>query len=102
MNPKKESTQQAKNLNRVIKIDEAQIHSHLDEMVRDRVEDTINKMLDAEADRSCNAQRHEHTKGRTDTRAGPHPRKLQTKASRSAMWQYWWPSVWPRMASGMF
>lgn len=45
-----------KNLNRVIKIDEAQIHSHLDEMVRDTVEETINKMLDAEADRLCNAQ----------------------------------------------
>jgi chemotaxis protein CheY-P-specific phosphatase CheC len=45
-----------KNLNRVIKIDEAQIHSHLDEMVRDTVKETINKMLDAEADRLCNAQ----------------------------------------------
>jgi hypothetical protein len=34
MNQEKESAQQGKNLNRVIKIDEARIHSHLDEMVR--------------------------------------------------------------------
>lgn len=80
MNQKKQSTQQTKNLNRVIKIDEAQIHSHLDEMVRDTVEETINKMLDAEADRLCNAQRYEHTDSRTDTRAGSYRRKLQTKA----------------------
>lgn len=80
MNQKKESTQQTKNLNRVIKIDEAQIHSHLDEMVRDTVEETINKMLDAEADRLCNAQRYEHTESRADTRAGSYRRKLATKA----------------------
>jgi len=80
MNQEKESVQQVKNLNRVIKIDEAQIHSHLDEMVRDTVEQTINKLLDAEADRLCNAQRYEHTEARADTRAGSYPRKLQTKA----------------------
>lgn len=67
-------------MNRVIKIDEAQIHSHLDEMVRDTVEETINKMLDAEADRLFNAQRYEHAEARTDTRAGSYRRKLQTKA----------------------
>jgi len=80
MNQKKESTQQTKNLNRVIKIAEARIHSHLDEMVRDTVEDTINKMLDVEADRLCNAQRYEHTESRADTRAGSYRRKLETKA----------------------
>jgi hypothetical protein len=38
-------------LNRAIRIDEAQIRSHLDMMVRDSVEDTLNKLLDEEADR---------------------------------------------------
>ena len=52
-------------MNRVIKIDEVRIHSHLDEMVRDTVEDTLDKLLDTEADRLCNAQRYEHT----DTRS---------------------------------
>jgi len=80
MNQKKESTEAAKNLNRVIKIDEARIHSHLDEMIRDTVQETLNKMLDDEADRLCNAQRYEHTEGRTDTRAGSYGRRLHTKA----------------------
>jgi len=65
MNLKKELAQEEKSLNRVIKIDEVRIHSHLDEMVRDTVEDTLNKLLDTEADRLCNAQRYEHT----DTRS---------------------------------
>lgn len=82
MNQKQGSTQQDKSLNRIIKIDEAQIHSHLDEMVRDTVEETINKMLDAEADRLCHAQRYEHTEARTDTRAGSYRRTLETKAGR--------------------
>jgi putative transposase len=80
MNQKKESTEAVKNLDRVIKIDEARIHSHLDEMVRDTVQETLNKMLDAEADRLCNAQRYEHTEGRMDTRAGPYARRPQTRA----------------------
>jgi len=37
-------------------------------------------MLDAEADRLCNARRYERTEGRRDTRAGHYERKLHTKA----------------------
>src|ERR1700740_2799881 len=44
------------------------------------VEDTLNALLDAEADRLCNAQRYERTEARRDTRAGHYERKLQTKA----------------------
>jgi len=36
-------------LNQVIKIDQARIKSHLGEMVRETVEETLNVMLDAEA-----------------------------------------------------
>jgi hypothetical protein len=42
-------------LNRVTKIDEAQIEDHLGRIVRSTVEETLNGMLDAEADRLCNA-----------------------------------------------
>lgn len=80
MNNEKTSTQSEKDLNRVIKIDEAQIHSHLDSMVRETVEETLNKMLNEEADRLCNAQRYEHTESRKDTRAGHYHRKLHVKA----------------------
>ena len=69
-----------KNLSQIIKIDEGQIQQHLGEMVRSTVEETLNAMLDAEADQLCNAQRYEHTESRTDQRAGHYKRKLHTKA----------------------
>lgn len=69
-----------KNLNGVIKIDASQIHSHLDSMVRSTVEETLNKLLDEEADRLCNAGRYEHNEARTDSRAGHYKRQLHVKA----------------------
>ena len=71
-----------KNLNKVIKIDESQIHSHLDTMVRTTVEETLNRLLDEEADLLCNAQRYEHNERRKDTRAGHYTRGLHTKAGQ--------------------
>jgi len=80
MSDKEASVNVGKNLNGVIKIDSAQIHSHLDSMVLSTVEETLNKLLDEEADRLCNAGRYEHSDGRTDTRAGHYARKLHVKA----------------------
>jgi putative transposase len=74
------SVESVKNLNGVIKFDSAQIHSHLDTVVRTSVEDTLNKLLDEEADRLCNAGRYEHSDNRTDSRAGHYTRKLHVKA----------------------
>jgi transposase-like protein len=56
------------------------IKSHLDRVVRGTVEETLNALLDAEADRLCNAQRYERSEARRDTRAGNYERGLQTKA----------------------
>jgi transposase-like protein len=67
-------------LNKVIRIDETEIRGHLDEMVRGTVEETLNAMLDAEADEMCKAQRYERSPDRVDTRAGSYKRKLHTKA----------------------
>src|SRR5438477_166640 len=67
-------------LNNVITIDDERIKNHLDRVVRGSVEETLNALLDAEADRLCNAQRYERTEARRDTRAGHYERKLQTKA----------------------
>jgi putative transposase len=67
-------------LGKVIEIDEARIKDHLGELVRGSVEDTLNTLLEAEADQMCNAARYERTEGRRDTRAGTYERKLQTKA----------------------
>jgi len=69
-----------KKLADVISIDQGQIQDHLGQLVRSTVEDTLNNLLDAEADRLCNAKRYEHNPDRTDTRAGSYSRKLETKA----------------------
>jgi transposase-like protein len=80
MKLREESTQSDKNLKEVITIDQARIQNHLDQVVRGTVEETLNAMLDAEADALCQAERYEHTDGRQDTRAGHYKRKLHTKA----------------------
>ena len=67
-------------LGKVIEIDEARIRDHLGELVRGSVEETLNAMLEAEADQLCNAARYERTQARRDTRAGAYERKLHTKA----------------------
>jgi transposase-like protein len=67
-------------LGKVIEIDEARIKDHLGELVRGSVEDTLNTLLEAEADQMCNAARYERTEARRDTRAGTYERKLQTQA----------------------
>ena len=67
-------------MGQVIQIDEARIRDHLGEMVRGTVEEALNALLDAEADRLCNAQRYERSEARQDSRAGSYERTLHTKA----------------------
>ena len=67
-------------MGQVIQIDEARIRDHLGEMVRGTVEETLNAMLDAEADQLCGAGRYERSEARQDTRAGSYERTLQTSA----------------------
>ena len=70
-------------LNNVITIDDERIKSHLDRVVRGTVEETLNALLDAEADRLCNAQRYERSAARRDTRAGHYERGLLMDLSPS-------------------
>jgi putative transposase len=65
---------------RIIKIDEEQVRSHVGEVVRSAVEETLNTLLREEADRLCNAKRYERTPQRRDTRAGHYTRGLQTSS----------------------
>ncbi len=60
----------------MIEIDEAQIRDHLGELVRGSVEETLNALLDAEADRLFNARRYERSEARRDTRAGYYEQRL--------------------------
>ena len=64
----------------MIKIDEGLVTNHLNELVLETVEQTLNGLLEAEADRLCNAERYERNENRKDTRAGSYERKLHTKA----------------------
>lgn len=64
----------------IIAINEPLMKAQLGEVVRETVEETLNKLLDAEADALCNAQRYQRSAERTDTRAGSYERNLETKA----------------------
>jgi len=64
----------------VIRIDEEQLQGHVDQVVRATVEQTLNDLLDAEADELCGAKRYERTPERLDRRAGYYTRTLLTKA----------------------
>ena len=66
-------------MGQVIQVNEKRIQSHLEGVVRETVEQTLNALLDAEADRACGAKRYERNAGRRDTRAGHYERKLQTR-----------------------
>ncbi len=71
-----------KAMGQVFQIDEARIRDHLGAMVRGTVEETLNALLDAEADRLCGAGRYERSQGRripgpaaTNARCTPWPGK---------------------------
>src|SRR5215469_7285306 len=63
-----------------VKVDEERIEQHLDDVVWRTVEQTLNALLDAEADELCGAKRYERSAKRRDTRAGHYTRQLHTKA----------------------
>ncbi len=67
-------------LENIIQIDESRIHAHLGQIVRGTVEETLNALLDAEADRLCQAARYERKEERRGYRAGHYSRSLHTSA----------------------
>ena len=64
----------------IIRIDEGRIKHRLGEMVGGRVDEGLNAMLDAEADRFRGGSRYERGEDRRDTRAGNDERSRHTKA----------------------
>jgi putative transposase len=64
-------------LSNVIRIDDERVRDHLGRIVRGTVEETLNAMLEAEADQLCNAgryERHGATSARRVTIASRRPR----------------------------
>jgi transposase-like protein len=68
------------NFDGLIRIEEGKIRSHVDQVVRETVEQTLNGLLQAEADELCGAKRYARSPERLDTRSGHYDRKLHTKA----------------------
>jgi transposase-like protein len=65
-----EQVEGVRSLNQVVQIDESRIQAHLEEVVRNTVEETLNALVDAEANRLCGAQRYERNAERKNKRAG--------------------------------
>ena len=63
-----------------ISVNQGELEDHLKVVVRSTVEETLNAMLDAEADALCNARRYEHSAQRVNTRAGHYKRQLLTSS----------------------
>ena len=55
---------------KLLEIDQDKLRQHVDDVVRDAVEETLNALLDAEADELCGAKKYQHSPERTDYRAG--------------------------------
>jgi len=67
-------------MSNIIQLNEEAIKNQLSVLVKNTVEETLNDLLDQEADRLTNAARYERNEARKDTRAGYYNRKLLTKA----------------------
>lgn len=65
-------------MDKIIHLDGTELKRELKELVRGSVEETLNQLLDEEADRIAGAGRYERSPDRMDTRAGHYTRKLLT------------------------
>jgi len=74
--------EEAIGLKNILQVNEEAVNTGLKEVVRQTVEETLNGMLDAEADRLCQAGRYERNANRVDTRAGSYERGLMTTSGQ--------------------
>ena len=65
---------------KIIHLNEAAIKSELRELVRSSVEETLNELLDQEAQALTNAGRYERTENRQGYRSGHYERELLTSS----------------------
>lgn len=64
----------------IISFDQELIHTELKDLVKNSVEETLNAMLDAEAERLVHAERYARDEERTGYRAGHYDRQFSTTA----------------------
>ena len=65
-------------LDNIVQLNTELIHSELKDLVKNSVEETLNALLDAEADRLVNAERYARDEGRQGYRAGHYDRSFTT------------------------
>ena len=70
---------------KLIEIDQGQLRQRGDGLVKNVVQDTLNALLDAEADALCRAKRYERSSDRTDIRSGSYRRTLHTRVGEVEM-----------------
>ena len=66
----------------VIQINQEVLHNNLSGYVRKNLENILNELLDAEADRLCHAKRYERNAERASTRAGSYKRNFETTSGK--------------------
>ncbi len=66
----------------VIEINQQELDTHLSDIVKNIVEETLNALLDAEADELCKARKYERNNERASTKAGHYERSLLTGAGQ--------------------
>ena len=71
--------------NPIVSFDEEAVKSELRELVRKTIEETINAMLDEEADQLVGAAPYECTDGRATYRAGHYKRGFTTTSGQVAL-----------------
>ena len=65
----------------VIAVDEQELRSHVSEVVRQSAEETLDGLLEAEANALCQARRYERNAQRASTRAGHYELKNGANAN---------------------
>lgn len=66
----------------IIQVNQDFIHTELKELVKNSVEETLNTMLDAEADKLVNAERYARDEQRQGYRSGHYDRKFPPHLAR--------------------
>jgi hypothetical protein len=70
---------------KIIQVNQPMFETELDRMVSEKVNEILNRMLDAEADEIAGAARYERSCGRKAYRAGHYERDLTVKAGKMAV-----------------
>lgn len=65
---------------KLLKINEDEVKSYLDKVVKGSIEETLNGLLDAEADELCQASKYERSQDRQNTRTGHYTRTFHARA----------------------